>query len=414
VTTFLTFNAIFLLGVTWVLPRFYVLDLVTLLPISVFFAANSVTVFSTLTGDGRKYVDYFGNVYFFTSATFEKSNLLFTLASSVICFIVLLKSLPKVAVSPFVALLLLTLVVSAAVAMSKSEVFSYPNLLLLISVLVVLPFLNYESLAIGASVVWWYLISSSLVVFFVSPQLSQGICRDDKCGVLDFLFMGSVMNENNLALQLVIAMPFALLVARAKSGQVVVFASTWIVVLLTGSRSGLFAVILFSFLKKFTYLLSIFLKISVGATFLTATYMFGSEAFTGRGQIWDIARELFSHNWLLGLGLNGWTNEVFISGIGQASMYSPHNQLLDYMVNAGILGLLVSLSLFFRLSNLSSEITLVFLPVLGIMSVERPINFLSVDWATWPTLILLAVMVREDLVNVVETELSTNPLKRTY
>ena len=239
-----------------------------------------------------------------------------------------------------------------------------------------------------------------LVIAAVSAGL--GALRPDqafrpcvgKCYLSSELLTGVFANENALGIALAMCIPFVWMAFagwRAWYACALIFA----VLLATGSRTGeVAAAITIVALavsrarlsradsKPWALVGSVAISSAVG---LVIPFLALAPAdFTGRAKIWSIAREHL--NVWLGSGPFRWN--LLRGEIGQipaAGTYSVHNQWLDVLFQAGLVGLLLFGGLLVAMC-LRSRLALslaVMLPLTVIGITERPWSPSQVDWLSF-------------------------------
>jgi hypothetical protein len=221
-----------------------------------------------------------------------------------------------------------------------------------------------------------------------------------KCGPLGVVFTGVLGNENGLGLVLALSVPFVWLGFRAPyrawlTGYVV------IMTIVTGSRTATIGAIGAAVLlalaqpglsKRTAHLGRLLAILSVtGAAavgYILPRLTLPPTAYTGRANLWQLAREHIAQQSAIGSGVAGWAKLGLLQGTyGSAASYSPHNQYLDVAYAAGSVGLLVFLVLIFKLLREARGATVTFLAVLLPVAItgitERPWSVGSTDFLTF-------------------------------
>ena len=241
---------------------------------------------------------------------------------------------------------------------------------------------------------------------FIGPIVHKGYlvtpCTADKCGVLKFIYGGVMGNENAFALYFALAMPFVYIAFRGWQG-VALCVYILGLVLLTGSRSGETAAVA-TFLALMvlrpdirrptaTPVRSTLLYVALIAGFIVGMVVPFSRhdlgAFTGRALLWSVARQQLSDpadKWY-GIGVYG-MDRLLNSGLIALEAYSVHNQWLQVLFSAGIVGFVFFLgALILMLWQARGGYTLVvgcvLVPFLVLSVTERPWVVDSIDWVVW-------------------------------
>ncbi len=200
-----------------------------------------------------------------------------------------------------------------------------------------------------------------LVAVLVEPTVVEA-CRADKCGaaglVLTSPFAG---NGNVLGLSVALLLPFALAGAPARPGGQVrqggladlgrsVALTGCVVALgeLAGSRTAFIGVGIVVAVHLALRLCSPRLRPSIlgvglfaglAVSLAPAVLVFGDEAFSFRGELWNQARSMIAESPLLGSGPTAW--EKFGRTAVYDANYSPHNGWLDMLVSVGACGTVI-------------------------------------------------------------------------
>lgn len=245
---------------------------------------------------------------------------------------------------------------------------------------------------------------SSGFAMWLHPDIAVEECQAGyKCGLLGFNLPGVLDNENALAISLVMTLPFVYMAFRGWQGTVLTLYVAGIVVL-TGSRSGsIAAVITLAALLIIrpdarnptrapgrSLLLAVgllpVLAVSVVLPFVTRDPL----AFTGRGALWNLARDELSGigPLLYGNGVFGWDSLRDIGKIDASEVYSAHNQWLGVAFSTGLIGLAFFAAAIFVLlwqarNSYLTVVCCVLVPVAVLSITERPWPIDTADWLTW-------------------------------
>jgi O-antigen ligase len=228
-------------------------------------------------------------------------------------------------------------------------------------------------------------------------------CVNDKCGVLGFNFRGIFHHENAFAMFLALAMPFVFIGFASWEGPVL---SAYLLglILIAGSRSASMAavitlVVLFVVrpnIHRPTWaprravllysLLAVAFVIGLAIPFTTHDPAFLND----RGRLWMMVKDGLSDPSTLfhGTGMLGWQH-VRDAGLFHISAgYSVHNQYLDVMYTAGLVGLLLfvaALGVLIRQAGRTHSLVVgsVLLPIFILSVTERPWPVDGADWVLW-------------------------------
>ncbi len=240
-------------------------------------------------------------------------------------------------------------------------------------------------------------------------------CTSDKCGILGFVYGGIHGNENSFAMLLALGMPFVYIAFRSWEG-VLLCAYLVGMILMTGSRSGSIAGLITFFaliLLRPDYrrptaapIRARWLYAGLAAAFVVGLILpFTAQdpsEYTGRGYLWILGRQALSDpgTFFYGTGAFGmehWRN----SGLIAIQAYSVHNQWLQVLLSAGLIGFLFFVSaLGLLLWNARGAYTLVvgsvLVPVFALSVSERPWLLDTTDWSVWtvPAALLCYPIVR--------------------
>lgn len=275
------------------------------------------------------------------------------------------------------------------------------TLLALVSAAVVLP-RGYEALKGGALSVG-LLLCLSAVGALVQPDIAAPPCDERKCGVLGTFYVGVTDNQNTFGLMMAFAVPllyfglrryrlyFAMLAtffafASGARTAAAAAAAAILVILLVHARNQLRA--------KFGGALAVLLAAGASvSTIVVPALELPPETFSNRARLWQMAWTMFENQWLIGHGPNYWRSLVEIGVIPRAAGYSTHNQAMETLFVAGVLGALVMVMVLIYAirNNLRGRyaFAILMIPVAVAAITERPWSLGAVDWASWSLLIFL-------------------------
>jgi hypothetical protein len=237
-------------------------------------------------------------------------------------------------------------------------------------------------------------------------------CRADKCGAGGALYVGAFTNENTLGLLLALTIVFVWLAVRGRSRMVL---TLYLVasVYLTGSRTAqmtaLAAVVVLLILRPVLrddpdtpqppgrrgqrVFAVAGVATAVVAGFVLPLLPLAQSSLSGRAYFWQLARAGIAHSPLIGYGSTAWANLYVVQLIPIAGTYSVHNQWLDITYAAGLIGLVLLISLVLCLLVRAGPYLIVvasaLIPILVAAAAERPWSFGINDGMTF---ILLAVV----------------------
>jgi O-Antigen ligase len=244
--------------------------------------------------------------------------------------------------------------------------------------------------------------------FYIHKDFSVFACTSDsltsdKCGLFNFDFRGILENENALAMYLALAMPFVYIGFGSWEGTALA-GYILILVMMTGGRSGMIAAAV-TFLALILFrpnirkpaaapirntLLYIGLAAAVVVGFVLPFVTEDPNAYHGRAGLWILVRDALSdHATLLyGTGMLGWQHVRDSGLIDPTASYSVHNEWLQVLYSAGLIGLLLFVAALAVLvwqarPNYSLVIGCVLVPVFMLGVTERPWPIDTSDWLTW-------------------------------
>lgn len=237
-------------------------------------------------------------------------------------------------------------------------------------------------------------------------------CRADKCGTAGALYVGAFTNENVFGLLLALTIVFVWLAVRGRSRVVLTLylvASVW----LTGSRTAqlaaLAAIVVLPMLRpvlrddpdtpqpagrRGQRVLAVAAVVAaVLAGLVLPLLPLAPSSLSGRAYFWQLARAGIAHSPLIGYGSTAWANLYQVQLIPIAGTYSVHNQWLDVSYAAGLIGLVLFISLVLCLLVKAAPylivVASVLVPIFVASTAERPWSFGINDGMTF---ILLAVV----------------------
>jgi O-antigen ligase len=193
------------------------------------------------------------------------------------------------------------------------------------------------------------LTALTIVVFTLSILMTRfdlvQNCRFDKCGFrAETLALGGTQNSFSIVIA---GLSIVALLFTKRLNFFIIFSSfSLYLTSLGGSRTALIAQALcttflmffkkehLSLLKKISFIaiFLIVLLISALPVFLT----FDRSFITGRGRLWEYAKESLGSNLILGNGPSFWTS--LFSEAGFYANYGTHNIWLDSLVSFGLVG----------------------------------------------------------------------------
>lgn len=295
------------------------------------------------------------------------------------------------------------LIVSAALLGASSAEEPIPASFFLISSFALLASTgrwSHEEIAAVVTTIACIVAGTSAIYALVGGIDATTPCRPDKCGITGVLYSGLLGYENALGLFLMMTLPFIFSIADRSYGLLAAIA-VMVSIFVSGSRSGLIGAVSIALLWILNRVLTGIaserlaswsgVAVSVGSglalVLLAVSPITDSSEFTGRGQLWQIARQLISDSPLVGIGPSGWVNYRAKTGaFTSAAVYSPHNQLLDLLTVGGLIaatGFLVLLVCWISSASrgLALGSYLVVAVCLGGL-LERPVTFGIPDWGS--------------------------------
>ncbi|ADG79207.1 O-antigen polymerase OS=Tsukamurella paurometabola (strain ATCC 8368 / DSM / CCUG 35730 / CIP 100753 / JCM 10117 / KCTC 9821 / NBRC 16120 / NCIMB 702349/ NCTC 13040) OX=521096 GN=Tpau_2604 PE=4 SV=1 [Tsukamurella paurometabola] len=208
------------------------------------------------------------------------------------------------------------------------------------------------------------LIALAVVVAVLATPAVVSPCRADKCGiagqVLTSPFAG---NGNILGLYAAMLLPFALHRAGLVRAGLTVVGVIGICEL-AGSRSALIGVALVTVVygairvcstaRARSVVLAAGVATALVGSLVPAVMVYGDEAFTFRGTLWNQAKSFIAEQPVFGAGPTAW-EKFGLTSVEDAN-YSPHNIWLDMTVSIGVWGVsVIVLALVLLLRRSESE-----------------------------------------------------------
>ncbi|MFF1881324.1 O-antigen ligase family protein [Pseudarthrobacter sp. NPDC058196] len=179
------------------------------------------------------------------------------------------------------------------------------------------------------------------------PGTVIGQCRGDKCSLWGSA-LGPLGTGNPLGVFLAFVSIFPVLLGKKLSTVLISVLASGVLVDSTSSRSGMlsWAISIGCALLwrctggNFRHLLVSASALGVVAlTTVMAIYPWRPEEFTGRANLWLVAREKFLESPVFGLGPSYWVRQERTSYVD--SNYATHNLLLEILVSGGVFGAVV-------------------------------------------------------------------------
>lgn len=237
-----------------------------------------------------------------------------------------------------------------------------------------------------------YMIASGLLAL-VNPSAAFAECTR-KCSVFGVISTGLLDSGNAAGLTAVLSIPFVWISMTGPLRYwLTVFGS--ILVLASGSRSAIFALVTFLFaavvsagqarLWKAATMGSVLLIMTAWGVAVPFTDLRPDE-YSERGYVWSVALDGILRAPLFGQGPNSWQSLQASGTINPSAAYSAHNLWLDTLYIGGIVGLLLLLLGFWLLLRRCSRradflrLATVLTPVLATASLERPISMTTANW----------------------------------
>ncbi|TWS25809.1 O-antigen ligase family protein [Tsukamurella sputi] len=205
-----------------------------------------------------------------------------------------------------------------------------------------------QAIMVGCRIALVWTAVSVLVAVVVNPAVISE-CRADKCGiagrVLTSPFAG---NGNILGLYAAMLLPFALHRAGVVRA-VLTVVGVLSICELAGSRSALIGVAVATAgyvalaasasQRTRSAIVGVGLLGCLAGSLVPALMVYGNEAFTFRGTLWNRAKEFIVDHPVFGSGPTAW-EKFGLTSVDDAN-YSPHNIWLDTTVSVGLWGVAV-------------------------------------------------------------------------
>jgi O-antigen ligase len=235
-----------------------------------------------------------------------------------------------------------------------------------------------------------------------------------KCGPMGVLFYGAYNNENQLAIALALCVPFAYLAFQGRH-RVILMIYVVGMTAVTGSRTSAAAalvalVVLLVFRPAYQGrermvgrargLLGLATVGATATSILIPVLATNPQEFTGRVALWKLAFQLWKPSPMLGRGIHIWTDQVANKSVSSTAAYSAHNQWVDTLMIAGIVGVVLLLAALFFVwrDGVPGSIYVlgsILIPVMVIGTTERPLAFYDQAWTAFMLpAVLLSVPLR--------------------
>ena len=177
----------------------------------------------------------------------------------------------------------------------------------------------------------------------LQSQPQVGSCRSDKCNFFKSVITPLGEQSNFMSMTFALIAPLLLSYISGKK-----FALASIAILvnidLTGGRTGLFAAVIVVFtvlllksnkIRNTRGIYSMFLAFGLLISSIPVMFTFPNDAFTGRGLIWQFAKNEAVKNPILGAGPSFWVR--LAENTSTVSLYSAHNIWLEIAASTGII-----------------------------------------------------------------------------
>ena len=200
-----------------------------------------------------------------------------------------------------------------------------------------------------------FLLGLILLYPFFNFERSFSQCTLSKCTFFGKLFTSFFPHENTLALFLFLGS--CLFISNITKKRVFLFFLHGFMIIATGSRLvfTIFILLTFAIFLKHKYIYIVILALVVAST----TFYFSLNnplAFTGRGQIFIIGREIFFDNSFFGYGFGSLNKAYSELNLIDYRVYHEHNGIGVILLRHGLLGLLAfCLFMFFIGTQLISK-----------------------------------------------------------
>ncbi len=176
------------------------------------------------------------------------------------------------------------------------------------------------------------------------PHATIGQCRGDKCSVWG-MALGPLGTGNAFGVYLAFIAGIAIAISRTPWAAIIAILASAILVDATSSRSAILAwaiTVVAALVLRWVrprHSANVLRLLCLATAALTAYFAFHtwkSEDFTGRANLWVVAREKFAESPLFGFGPSFWVRQDRTSYV--VSNYATHNLLLEVLVSAGVVG----------------------------------------------------------------------------
>lgn len=223
----------------------------------------------------------------------------------------------------------------------------------------------------------------------------------NKCGIFGTLYSGTLLEENTFGILLAATIPFAYLVLRGRA-RVWMVAYLLVMVAATGSRTSLVAALLGTAVLVMVRpslrgddaarspLAWGAATLSGAAAFVLPFLPLNPDDFTGRAYLWTLAiKHIHEHPWF-GLGPAAWANFEGQSLIVRRAVYSTHNEWIEALFVAGIVGAALLATFLVTLAVSAGKVRTATLAIITFMlllgGTERSWSFVDADWMSFTLL----------------------------
>lgn len=257
---------------------------------------------------------------------------------------------------------------------------------------------------------WLTLVMSiaGTVIAIVNPTAAFNPCLD-KCTFIGEIFSGAVTHGNSLAIFLTLGLPFVWMAFTGKS-RILMIGYVFFLIVISGSRTSLASALLVLVVllvvaprtdaagrgrgRNLWFASSIGFALAVAA--LVVPLATSGEFATGRGYLWEIARQAISQSLLFGDGAGAWTRFYDEGLFGRAAAYSTHNQWMEVLLQAGLIGgalfaVFLGAMLFARDKEARALTAPLVVAALALGILERPIAIDGTNEFTWALVGMLIV-----------------------
>jgi len=311
------------------------------------------TAFTQFSGGLQSYIAANGDLIVLPNARSGQLALLSApviIVAGVAFFVAGLARRRPIFIPPLIGLLIVV-VTDFSSALSGASTLGAPRMVALASIFLaasVLP--RGRGAQLGIAVVGLSVGLLSTILMLTDFSASVKNCRLDKCGPLGNLVLGITNGENVLGILLAASISAAALIVRGRARYVLVLylvAMVW----LSGSRTATTTAVVIGALVFLVRIggesmpTKVQSRVIFGA--LTAGVSIGvllpwtpltSGEFTGRGDLWELAKSEIASSPVFGFGGLTWGNQVSIGALTRDEAYSVHNQWLDILYTSGAVG----------------------------------------------------------------------------